>query len=168
MSENAVIREQVERLLNQNGRVLGLDLIVEQLVPAPRETVRAAIKHLVKVGKIIQVGTNRNSAYQSVLPNNSMGSDMKISTAASVQSRAPARAPASVTWPEGVKVQRLPSLASERLHGQWTGVDWSNSVQRPGCQDHLSVPSRRGDQLVPHRPAAGMRTSNGSYYLSRK
>ena len=30
------------------------------------------------------------------------------------------------------------------------GIDWSHSVQRPGCQDHLQYPSRRGDEYVPH------------------
>jgi hypothetical protein len=31
------------------------------------------------------------------------------------------------------------------------GVDWSHSLQRPGCQDHLKYPSRRGDELVPYK-----------------
>ena len=31
------------------------------------------------------------------------------------------------------------------------GVDWSNSVHRPGCQDFLSLPSRRGDKLHAYR-----------------
>jgi hypothetical protein len=29
----------------------------------------------------------------------------------------------------------------------WTGVDWSQSVARAGCQDFLKCPSRRGDEL---------------------
>ena len=32
------------------------------------------------------------------------------------------------------------------------GVDWSNSIQRPGCQDAFKYPSRRGDMLTPYRP----------------
>lgn len=34
----------------------------------------------------------------------------------------------------------------------FTGVDWSNSIQRPGCQDAFACPSRRGDTLTPYRP----------------
>jgi hypothetical protein len=34
----------------------------------------------------------------------------------------------------------------------WRGVDWSASVGRVGCQDFLAYPSRRGDDLVEHRP----------------
>jgi hypothetical protein len=34
--------------------------------------------------------------------------------------------------------------------GEFRGVDWSRSVMRPGCQDALLCPSRRGDLLVPH------------------
>lgn len=32
----------------------------------------------------------------------------------------------------------------------FTGVDWGMSTMRPGCQDHLRCPSRRGDKLVSH------------------
>lgn len=32
----------------------------------------------------------------------------------------------------------------------YKGVDWSASLSRPGCQDHLKHPSRRGDDRVPH------------------
>lgn len=31
------------------------------------------------------------------------------------------------------------------------GVDWSRSLQRPGCQDAFKYPSRRGDQYFPYR-----------------
>jgi hypothetical protein len=33
----------------------------------------------------------------------------------------------------------------------FTGVDWSTSTQRPGCQDFLKCPSRRGDGLHEYR-----------------
>jgi hypothetical protein len=33
----------------------------------------------------------------------------------------------------------------------WTGVDWSHSTSRPGCQDFLDHPSRRGDTLFPYK-----------------
>lgn len=34
----------------------------------------------------------------------------------------------------------------------WKGVDWTNATMRPGCLDHERVPSRRGDERVPHMP----------------
>lgn len=36
----------------------------------------------------------------------------------------------------------------------FTGVDWTTSLLRPGCQDHLQHPSRRGNDLVPHHNGA--------------
>lgn len=33
----------------------------------------------------------------------------------------------------------------------FAGVDWSTSTQRPGCQDFLACPSRRGDTLHEYR-----------------
>ena len=39
------------------------------------------------------------------------------------------------------------------------GIDWSMSIHRPGCQDHLKYPSRRGDKLVPHMHPMGMRST---------
>lgn len=35
--------------------------------------------------------------------------------------------------------------------GSFHGVDWSHSTQRPGCQDHLQIPSRVGDRIVPYK-----------------
>ena len=163
------LREQLERLIHGTpGRGLSLDFLCEQLPDAGREAVRNSLKYLVKLGVVMRHGTIRFPLYQSLLPNGSLGTGLQVYTAASVpaaisQQQAGA---AAVRWPEDVKVQR--ATAPRRAGGQWMGVYWSNSVQRPGCQDHLAVPSRRGDKLVPHRPAAGMRTSNGSYYLSRK
>jgi hypothetical protein len=31
------------------------------------------------------------------------------------------------------------------------GVDWSQSLLRPGCQDAFKCPSRRGDRLFEYR-----------------
>ena len=36
------------------------------------------------------------------------------------------------------------------------GVNWSASMQRPGCQDHLQVPSLRGNRRIPHRVFIGV------------
>ena len=157
------LREQLERLIHGTpGRGLSLDFLCEQLPDAGREAVRNSLKYLVKLGVVMRHGTTRYPLYQSLLPNGSLGGAyMETRTGASAS-----RAGSAVWWPDDVKVQRLPT--TRRAGDQWMGVDWSNSVQRPGCQGHLAIPSRRGDQLVQNRPAAGMRTSNGSYYLSRK
>jgi hypothetical protein len=39
----------------------------------------------------------------------------------------------------------------EKKPAPWTGIDWSVSTHRPGCQDFLKHPSRVGDKLIPHR-----------------
>ena len=39
------------------------------------------------------------------------------------------------------------------------GIDWSMSIHRPGCQDHLKCPSRRGDNRVLHTGPIGMRSA---------
>jgi len=159
----ATLREQLERLIHGTpGRGLSLDFLCEQLPDIGREAVRNSLKYLVKLGVVMRHGTIRYPLYQSLLPNGSLGTSLEVQTAASVPasiSRQQAGAAAAVRWPDDVKVQRLPT--PRRAGGQWMGVDWSQSLQRPGCQDHLAIPSRRGDQLVQHRPAAGMRTSNG-------
>lgn len=33
----------------------------------------------------------------------------------------------------------------------YTGPNWSHSMLRPGCQDHLQYPSRRSEARVFHR-----------------
>lgn len=48
------------------------------------------------------------------------------------------------------------------------GVDWSMSIHRPGCQDHLKYPSRRGDQLVPHMHPMGMRSTAKDIHRDRR
>jgi len=35
--------------------------------------------------------------------------------------------------------------------GDFFGVDWSHSTQRPGCQDHTAIPSRVGDRIIPYK-----------------
>lgn len=42
----------------------------------------------------------------------------------------------------------------------WKGVDWTNATMRPGCLDHERIPSRRGDQRVPHMPPQHFATSS--------
>ncbi|MFM2186828.1 MAG: hypothetical protein RIR43_1400 [Pseudomonadota bacterium] len=47
---------------------------------------------------------------------------------------------------------RATPLAQPEKTEPWRGVDWSVSTMRPGCLDHERVPSRRGDERVPHMP----------------
>jgi len=44
--------------------------------------------------------------------------------------------------------------------GDYAGTDWSRSTMRPGCQDHLQHPSRRGDERVEHRLPLSMQATN--------
>jgi hypothetical protein len=39
----------------------------------------------------------------------------------------------------------------EHPRATYFGPDWTSSLLRPGCQQHLQCPSRRGDALVFHR-----------------
>lgn len=33
---------------------------------------------------------------------------------------------------------------------EFRGIDWSHSIQRPGCQDHLACPSVRNGKAYPY------------------
>ena len=48
------------------------------------------------------------------------------------------------------KLENAAPYRSKAPEGNLTGVDWSRSMSRPGCQDHLKHPSRRGSRLVMH------------------
>lgn len=39
------------------------------------------------------------------------------------------------------------------VYEPWHGTDWSTTLARPGCQDHLKWPSRVGDRLIYRRAA---------------
>ena len=46
---------------------------------------------------------------------------------------------------------RAVPVQTSKKSGPYAGADWSSSMSRPGCQDHLQYPSRRGDVRVFHR-----------------
>lgn len=46
-----------------------------------------------------------------------------------------------------------------KIKEPFKGIDWSMSIRRPGCQDHLKHPSRRGDKRVPHMHPMEMRST---------
>lgn len=57
------------------------------------------------------------------------------------------------TWLPPSDSQRVGPAYRGPVGGKpFKGVDWSTSLLRPGCQDHLLHPSRRGDEYVPHMP----------------
>ena len=33
----------------------------------------------------------------------------------------------------------------------FSGVNWASSTMRPGCQDHLQIPSLMNEERIPHR-----------------
>jgi hypothetical protein len=40
---------------------------------------------------------------------------------------------------------------AQHPRASYSGPDWASSMLRPGCQQHLECPSRRGDARVFHR-----------------
>ena len=65
---------------------------------------------------------------------------------------------AEIVYPEGYQHSVSATPAIHRIAYQ--GESWPNSTLRPGCQDHLQHPSRRGDVLVEHRPPLSMQSSS--------
>lgn len=139
----STLRAQLLRLLHERpGRGLSLDFICQQLEAShSRQQVRDSIKALVKDGALLRQGSTRFPLYQIVAPAGQPGTVL-------ISGRR------LVHWPDGLQVQHLPT--HEHWRQDFAGMDWSNSVQRPGCQDHLLIPSRRGDQLIAHRGPLGI------------
>ena len=141
MTEHPTIRS---RLLNfmggHTGSGVSLDYICESLESADlsREQIRNNLKALVKAGRLIRRGTIRKSIYQSLEPG------AKFLSARMRVYKVPAH----------VETQHIPT-SPHLKSAEFLGVDWSTSIARPGCQDHLKYPSRRGDRCVPHWAAIG-------------
>lgn len=153
------LRQRIETtLLLHPGRGVALTRLYELLPGAATIQVRQRLKDLTKAGRVIRHGTIRYPTYQlvragdplhrpaaaSVAPAHSQHGQPKDQTAAR---------PSSMTWPDAVQVQRL--LTSVRSV-PFSGIDWAAAMSRPGCQDHLLVPSRRGDVRVQHRGPMGI------------
>lgn len=139
MTEHPTIRS---RLLNfmggHTGCGISLDYICEQLEGSNlnREQIRNNLKALVKAGRLIRRGTIRKPIYQSLEP-------AATFLAAKLQAR---------KVPVHVETQHIPT-SPHLKSAEFLGIDWSTSISRPGCQDHLKYPSRRGDRRVLHRTA---------------
>lgn len=61
--------------------------------------------------------------------------------------------------PAPFTIQPAPKSGKIAIYEPFKGIDWSMSIHRPGCQDHLQCMSRRGDKLVPHTGPIGMRSN---------
>lgn len=65
-------------------------------------------------------------------------------------------------------IPQVPKLSKPLAYEVFKGVDWSMSIHRPGCQDHLKCPSRRGDNLVMHTGPIGMRSNAKGNFIHER
>lgn len=148
------LRQRVEAtLLLHPGRGVALTRLYELLPDATPTRVRMTMKNLLQAGRAIRHGTTRYPAYQLVREGDPLHRPAGVARASSRTSDAMATGTVAATWPPDVRVQHIP--AKGRIN-PFPGVDWSSAISRPGCQDHLLVPSRRGDVRVPHRGPMGI------------
>lgn len=139
------LRQRLEAiLLAPPCQAITLDRLYSLLPDQTHQQVRDGLNYLRKLGRIVQHGSNVRPIYQGVLPTH----PAPVSLAKPATPPDPSRR--MVIWPAGLKIQvATPSALATR--GTWAGPDWSHATQRPGCQDHLQYPSRRGDQRVMHQ-----------------
>lgn len=145
------LRQRLEAiLLAPPCQAITLDRLYSLLPDQTHQQVRDGLNYLRKLGRIVQHGSNVRPIYQGVLPTH----PAPVSLAKPATPPDPSRR--MVIWPAGLQVQIAPTSAHLAARGPFNGVNWTASIQRPGCQDHLLHPSRRGDQLVPPQtPAIG-------------
>ena len=158
------LRQRIEAtLLLHPGRGVALTRLYELLPDAGTTQVRLTVKNLMKRGLVIRHGTMRDPAYQLVRAGDPLHRPAEAAPVELVQAQHTARASKprvraalaeAVTWPADVKVQHWPT--SSLKPPSFSGIDWSRSTLRPGCQDHQLVPSRRGDMRVAHREPMGI------------
>lgn len=70
--------------------------------------------------------------------------------------------------PAPVTIQPAPKSGKSAVYEAFRGIDWSMSIHRPGCQDHLKYPSRRGDNLVQHAGPIGMRSNAKGNFIHER
>jgi hypothetical protein len=158
------LRQCIEAtLLLHPGRGVALTRLYELLPDAGTTQVRLTVKNLMKRGLVIRHGTIRNPAYQLVRKGDPLHQPAEAVPVERVQAlhtkpvskpRVRGTTATAVTWPADVKVQHWPT--SSLKPPSFSGIDWSRSTLRPGCQDHQLVPSRRGDMRVAHREPMGI------------
>ncbi len=155
-SNQPTLRQQVNQLLvSAGGRGVSLSRLYELLPSLTSLQVRGVLKKLVSTGAAIRHGSLRHPVYQSVLcvVPESVKPDPAPTIPRASAKPAPVPATVHVHWPDGLQVKVAPT--SHRKI-PFYGTDWSGSMLRNGCQDHLLVPSRRGDVRVAHQGPMGI------------
>lgn len=148
------LRQRIEGVLRQHpGRGVALSRFYELLPDAGVTQVRQAFKNLMKCSRVIRHGTTRHPAYQLVREDDPLHQPIQPAPARKSKVKDAAR----VIWPDHILVKQSPVPA--RQTPPFEGIDWSRSVLRPGCQDHLLVPSRRGDVRVMHKGLISVRST---------
>lgn len=146
------IQQQVGHLLvSLDGRGVSLPRLYEMLPSLTSVQVRGALKSLVSSGAAIRHGSQKSPVYQCVMRPGSWS--IKPDPAPKKPRMEAKQPPERVHWPEGLQIQVSPTSGRTV---PFSGVDWSQSMLHPGCQDHLLVPSRRGDVRVTHRGPMGI------------
>lgn len=146
------IQQQVGHLLvSLDGRGVSLPRLYEMLPSLTSLQVRGALKKLVSSGVAIRHGSQKSPVYQCVMRPGSWS--IKPDPAPKKTRMNAKQLPERAHWPEGLQIKVWPT---SRKTDPFAGVDWSQAMSRPGCQDHELVPSRRGDVRVTHRGPMGI------------
>ena len=164
-SNQPTLRQQVNQLLlSSGGRGVSLARLYELLPSLTSLQVRGVLKKLVSTGAAIHHGSLRHPVYQSVVPG-SIKPDPAPTIPRAIARPASVPATVRVHWPDGLQVKVAPT--SHRKI-PFSGTDWSGSMLRNGCQDHLLVPSRRGDVRVAHQGPMGICGAHKRLELTEK
>lgn len=153
-SNQPTLRQQVNQLLvSAGGRGVSLSRLYELLPSLTSLQVRGVLKKLISTGVAIRHGSLRHPVYQSVVC--AEPGSIKPDPAPAMPRGAAKPNPATVRvhYPEGLKIKVTPTSSKA---APWSGTDWSGAMLRAGCQDHLLVPSRRGNVRVVHRGPMGI------------
>ncbi|MDD2730379.1 hypothetical protein [Malikia sp.] len=144
------IRQRLEALLLTPAYPsMSLDHLCDLLPDVSRDQVRHGLNYLRFLKRIIRTGTNVQPIYQGVMGIQPTQPAMTKPAKPAKPAAPPDPPPRTVIWPADLQIQTAPTSAHLAARGSFGGVNWANATQRPGCQDHLLHPSRRGDQRVP-------------------
>jgi hypothetical protein len=154
-ADKPTIQQQVEQQLSARAQSgIGLPHLYELLPELSNVQIRSALKSLTGTGRVIMDGSKRHPVYRSIAGPELQGSarigQLQIKPAEETVDAVAQQ----VHWPDSLQVLRLPT--PERWRTAFTGVDWSNSIARPGCQDAFQKPSRRGDEWFAYRGPLGV------------
>lgn len=150
------LRQQVnQHLVSAGGRGVSLSRLYELLPSLTSLQVRGVLKKLVYTGAAIRHGSLRHPVYQSVVSAGpgSIKPDPAPAMPRAAAKPAPVPATVRVHWPDGLQIKVAPTSLRTI---PFSGTDWSRSMLRAGCQDHLLVLSRRSEGWLMHRDAMGI------------